>query len=112
MIECYIFPIDPLLLIKNSVAPYFFINFHLKNARFDGDGMACGLDTGYEDYPYIYFTFPWDGYMNKSVCVSECPTWSQSNNQDKPQQLKCIPNQMVTSCDELINGVDPTNSVQ
>ena len=45
----------------------------------DGDGKFCGRDPGYEDYPYLFYSYlqpsgvfppiwtPW------AVCVSECP---------------------------------------
>ena len=35
--------------------------------------MACGSDVGLESYPYAYFVNPDKSYLNKIVCVSECP---------------------------------------
>ena len=35
--------------------------------------MACGSDVGLEIYPYAYFVNPDKSYLNKIVCVSECP---------------------------------------
>jgi hypothetical protein len=31
--------------------------------------QACGVDLGYEDYPYIYFVTPLPGYLYRTYCV-------------------------------------------
>ena len=45
-------------------------------APMDADGHFCGRDPGYEEYPYVYYSYlqsplfiwtPW------AVCVNECP---------------------------------------
>ena len=68
------------------------------------------MTPGAEQYPYLYYALPFQDYLNKSVCVSACPNWSQQNNSDRPTQLQCIPNQLVTTCEELYNGTNPTNT--
>lgn len=43
----------------------------------DNAGNICGKTTGYEGYPYLYFTNPlFDVTIRK--CVSSCPTWTGS----------------------------------
>ena len=43
-------------------------------APYDSDGKFCGIDDGYEDYPYLFYTdvnpVLWAPY---SVCVKTCP---------------------------------------
>jgi len=40
----------------------------------DGDGKFCGIDSGYEDYQYLFFSdlnpVLWAPY---GVCVKKCP---------------------------------------
>lgn len=42
---------------------------------YDPNGRACGHDNGVLNYPYIYIVAPLVGYLNRSVCVAECPNW-------------------------------------
>jgi len=41
---------------------------------------ACGVDSGVEDFPYIYFANPTnEKYLYVTVCVKECPSEPPSN---------------------------------
>lgn len=42
---------------------------------YDPDGRACGHDEGVYEYPYIYLVSPLFDFLNRSVCVLECPNW-------------------------------------
>lgn len=55
--------------------------------------MACGIDSGYEDYKYIYFVVPYGEYYNRTVCVKDCPN-------ENSTVLDCKPNSNVTSCNK------------
>jgi len=41
---------------------------------YDYDGKMCGIDAGYEDYPYLYWAVPKAGYLTKTVCLKSCPS--------------------------------------
>ena len=40
---------------------------------FDIEGNACGVDPGFENHKFIYFATPYVDYINRTVCVKECP---------------------------------------
>jgi len=45
-------------------------------APLDADGKFCGLDKGYENYPYLYLAIdPMNvgDIFSTAVCVSSCP---------------------------------------
>ncbi len=75
------------------------------------DGNACGHDSGFEDYPYLYFTSVIDGlksfHTNKmlnAVCVKDCPYKltefeKVSGSGDKYVTLPCHVTSKTTSCD-------------
>ena len=58
---------------------------------YDPNHRGCGVDSGVEDYKYIYFTSPDPDYMWRTTCVKECPTSNDT-------ELKCAPNKYVTDC--------------
>ena len=60
------------------------------------------MDSGVENYPYIYFATPIT-YYNRTLCLSSCPTGSEST-------LKCVPNSVVTSC-TVTNPFSSINSL-
>jgi len=41
---------------------------------YDADGKMCGVDIGYEDYPYLYFPMPHPDHLTRTVCLKTCPT--------------------------------------
>jgi hypothetical protein len=49
-------------------------NPNLIGRGYDSDGKMCGVDAGYEDYPYLYFPIPFPGYLTTTVCLKTCPT--------------------------------------
>jgi len=49
-------------------------NPNLIGRGYDSDGFMCGVDPGYEAYPYLYFATPTTGYLTQTVCLSSCPT--------------------------------------
>lgn len=60
----------------------------------DSDGRLCGRDTS-EEFPHLYLDNPFSkDYAKKMVCVKECP----KTDTDK---IECIPNNEITSCDDL-----------
>jgi len=44
---------------------------------FDSSGNNCGVDPGFEDYPYLYYPRPnplnTNGDMFSTLCLKECP---------------------------------------
>ena len=78
---------------------------------YDEDGNACGHDSGFEDYPYLYFTSVIDGLksfdtnkMLNAVCVKDCPYKltefeKVSGSGDKYVTLPCHITSKTTSCD-------------
>ncbi|KAM3144037.1 hypothetical protein pb186bvf_003801 [Paramecium bursaria] len=71
---------------------------------YDSSTMACGSDVGLENYPYAYFVNPDKSYLNKIVCVSECPKQLPNGT---TTQLKCSPNQVIKSCQEKVSIFKP-----
>ncbi|KRX08307.1 hypothetical protein PPERSA_01768 [Pseudocohnilembus persalinus] len=67
---------------------------------YDPSGRACGVDNGVEDAPYIYMAVPYEGYFHRSVCVRECPNWSDSET--SVTQLDCVTNNQVSTCYETL----------
>ncbi|CAD8147663.1 unnamed protein product [Paramecium octaurelia] len=65
---------------------------------YDPNGRACGHDDGVFNAPYIYLVAPLVGYLNRSVCVSQCPNWKEGAKQ--PTRLKCVVNKVITNCSE------------
>jgi len=49
-------------------------NPNLIGRGYDADGKMCGIDAGYEGYPYLYFPIPYEGYLAKTICLSACPS--------------------------------------
>lgn len=60
----------------------------------------CGKDSGYEDYPYLYYPIPTSKKMTRSICVKTCPT------SPLPTTLDCKTNSLYSSCAGTSN--DPT----
>jgi hypothetical protein len=71
---------------------------------YDADGHMCGVDEGYEDYPYLYWPLPGidDDYRDLTVCVKSCP------QADTVGPLDCIVNTQVTACAETASGTSDT----
>ena len=61
---------------------------------YDPDHRGCGVDSGVEDYPFIYFTSPDPDFLWRTVCLKECP-----KKGDKV--LKCAVNKYVKDCDGI-----------
>ena len=57
---------------------------------------ACGLDPGYEEYPFVYFTTPFANYSYRTTCVKECPTKAIKNPFE--YKLACKTNSIVQNC--------------
>jgi hypothetical protein len=36
-------------------------------------GKLCGIDSGYEDYSYLYYPIPGIKYTTQTVCIKTCP---------------------------------------
>ena len=66
-------------------------------APYDSDGKFCGIDNGYEDYPYLFYTDVnptlWAPY---SVCVKKCP---MKDDEDYPY-FECKETQNVSANDQ------------
>ena len=75
--------------------------------------QACGVDLGYEDYPYVYFVTPTIGYLYRTTCVSECPSIQNYQTQCIHQfyriefQLGCRPNSLVLNCSSNSSVFNP-----
>lgn len=59
---------------------------------YDSAGNMCGVDSGYENYPYLYFPVPFKGHLDKTVCLSSCPTQASAS------PLSCHTNADYTTC--------------
>jgi hypothetical protein len=53
----------------------------------------CGVDVGYENYPYLYFPTPAVGYLDKTVCLKSCPAGNPL-----PNPVSCHTTAYFTSC--------------
>ncbi|CAK86799.1 unnamed protein product (macronuclear) [Paramecium tetraurelia] len=62
----------------------FYSNFYIDS--------SCGFDL--EQYKYIYFTTPSKNFLQRTVCLSECPNKQQICS----TKLLCSPNSIVKSC--------------
>jgi hypothetical protein len=60
---------------------------------FDSSGNQCGApDDDAENYPYLYFVYPYSGYLTITTCLDECPdAWGD--------KLDCYENKKVLKCD-------------
>lgn len=65
---------------------------------YDSDGNMCGVDSGYENYPYLYFPVPFTGYLNKTICLSSCPGPAPSSTASTPETTECKTNSQYTTC--------------
>jgi len=70
---------------------------NLLGRGYDGDSKMCGIATGYESYPYLYFAYPVSGYLFNTVCVKACPV-------DHSSTLDCKTNSYHTDCAEHIGN--------
>jgi len=70
---------------------------------YDTDGNICGIDAGYENYPYMYFPIPTLGYLNKTICVSACPS------NPLPTQVNCKTTNYFQHC--IATNVDSNSNV-
>lgn len=63
----------------------------------------CGIDTGYEDYPYLYFAVPYTDYLTKTVCLKSCPVDST------PSTLDCVATTEYPTCvkQEILTNAKP-----
>jgi hypothetical protein len=70
---------------------------------YDADGKMCGVDSGYENYPYLYWPLPGsqEKYRKQTVCIQACPQSSSAS-------LVCKTNSAYSSCTETQSGL--TNS--
>ena len=60
-------------------------------ASIDADGHFCGIDSGYENYPYLYFSnLEASDIWLYTVCVSTCPTANST--------IDCHTTTNVTDC--------------
>ena len=57
-------------------------------------GNTCGLASGFESYPYLYFADVDD--LNHTVCVKTCPDWEE--DEQSPDNIDCKPNDQVRDC--------------
>jgi len=62
----------------------------------------CGIDSEVKDYPYLYFTTPFPGLLNHTVCVKECPTvyslYPNGTKYSGSYVLDCATTSTVSSC--------------
>ncbi|KRX07804.1 hypothetical protein PPERSA_07554 [Pseudocohnilembus persalinus] len=67
---------------------------------YDYDHKQCGVGSR-KGFDYIYYVTPFEGYLDRTVCVKECP-----NNVgiDKTPYLLCHPNSGVPKCTQQITG--------
>ena len=55
----------------------------------DADGNFCGKSSGYEDYPYLYYTdIQTPFWLPYGVCVKKCPTSVE-------EQVECVPTELI-----------------
>jgi len=73
-------------------------NPNLIGRGYDQDGKICGYTSGYEDYPYLYFTVPKSGYLNQTLCVKTCPL-------DTNSWIDCRTTTEITTCNGTNNQV-------
>lgn len=71
-------------------------NPELVGRGYDYDGKICGYDSGYEDYPLLYFAYPKTGHLTDTVCTSACPTG--------PGSVSCKTNTLYTSTSNCQNS--------
>lgn len=72
---------------------------------YDSDNHGCGLDSGYENYPFVYFAYPMPSTnysdvtsnLKKVVCVANCPA-------GKADSVDCHINSKVTTCKESLGS--------
>lgn len=59
-------------------------------AVWDASWSPCGLDE-LESKPYVYFAVPHPDFLNKTTCVSECPSYMTPEEKDTkyPKGLDC-----------------------
>lgn len=43
------------------------------NKTFIYSDNACGVDLGYENFPFIYFVTPDKDHLFRTLCVEKCP---------------------------------------
>jgi hypothetical protein len=43
-------------------------------------GQLCGIDSGYEDYSYLYYPIPGTKYTTQTVCIKTCPVSPLATN--------------------------------
>jgi choline transporter-like protein 2/4/5 len=67
---------------------------------YDTDSKMCGISEGYEDYPYLYWPIPVNGYLAKTVCVKECPS------DPAPTSVDCKTNSAYTNCIGTNNDIN------
>jgi hypothetical protein len=79
-------------MIGISIYGYANGNPNLIGRGYDSDGYMCGVDTGYTDYPYLYFPVPFSGYLSKTLCVAACPATPFAAG------LTCKTNTAFTDC--------------
>ena len=98
----FIFFLLTIAILGVGTYSWIYGNFKKLTHPYDPDGKGCGVD--YPDYPYIYFASPHADSLWVTVCVSACPTESDSS-------LKCQTNSVVTSCNPN-NSSDDTKKVE
>lgn len=63
-------------------------------AVYDSSNKSCGIDI--IGKPFLYFSVPHTDWLNKTTCVSECPTYK--NESEAPTELNCNKNFWHPNC--------------
>ena len=68
-------------------------------APVDDDGHFCGVDEGYEDYPFVYWPDLTDkiSILSNYVCVKECPQYENGDS------YECVPTLDWTRCESKVS---------
>ena len=76
-------------------------------APMDADGHFCGRDTGYEDYPYLFFAdIEYSVWIPWAVCVKECPHLSGKDVQFECKGTDNVPANSEGICEITGDGYD------
>lgn len=67
----------------------------------------CGIDDGYEDYPYLYFPLPVDtAYIDKTLCLASCPS-----SGTLPSELECVKNSYFSNSCTATKNIDESTTL-
>jgi len=73
---------------------------------YDVDGGMCGVTDGYENYKYLYWPVPANGYLTKTVCLEACPAKDSSGS--LPSTLNCKKNSLYGSSSNVCAPTENT----